>query len=220
MSRLVQMHQSQGTREELEPAVLALAADEPVFYLGIQGPTRAGTSGDDPWPVHTWRIGEAESAVNPDYVPQLKAEAKHRQDTAIFRREVWPGSGEPVGDVVMPPRAEPEIVLAFPEPVVPATVAEEFIARAPAVVNDLEAYAVAQGWDIMITYAKGWVPHASWGTPNKGDARESWGVRMRRGAFRATAVRMNGSWASMWTWSDTDFFVHHKTLGAFQEAIR
>jgi hypothetical protein len=33
-------------------------------------------------------------------------------------------------------------------------------------------------------------------------------------------VRMNGSWASMWTWSDKDSFTHHQTLTAFREAIR
>lgn len=213
------MHQNQGTREELEPAVLALAADEPVVYLGVYGPTRGGTSGDEPWPVHTWRIGEAESAVNPDYVPPLKAEAKHRNDTAIYRPEVWPGSGEPVGPLVTPPRQAVEVSVEFPLPVVTSNDPLPSVAI-PNPVTELEAYAASLGWDTMITYAKGWVPHASWGTPNKGGARESWGVRMRRGAFRATAVRMNGSWASMWTWSDTDFFSHHKTLTEFQEAIR
>jgi len=215
------MHQSQGTREDLEPAVLALAADEPVFYLGVQGPTRKSESGsgDEPWPVHTWRIGFPESAVNPDYVPPMQAEAKHRQDTAIFRSEVWTGSGEPVGPVTMPPREADPVILQFPAPVVGATTEPEGSVVRPAPVDDLEAYAASLGWDVMITYAKGWVPHASWGTPNKGDARESWGVRLRRGPFRAVAVRMGGTWASMWTWSDTDRFTHHQTLTAFREAI-
>jgi hypothetical protein len=219
MSRLVQMHQSKGTREELEPAVLALAADEPVFYLGIQGPTKAGTSGDDPWPVHTWRIGEAESAVNPAYVPEMRAQAKHRQDTAIYRQEVWPGSGEPVGEVTMPPREAEPVVVEFPAPLITSDMPWEGVASPPGPVTDLAAYAASCGWDVMITYAEGWVPHASWGTPNKGGARQSWGVRLRRGAFRAVAVRMNGSWASMWTWSDTDRFTHHQSLTAFREAI-
>jgi hypothetical protein len=214
------MHQSKGTREELEPAVLALAADEPVFYLGIQGPTRKSESGsgDEPWPVHTWRIGFPDSAVNPEYVLPLVAEPKHRKDTAIYRREVWEGSGEPVGPVTMPPRAAEPVILQFPAPLVDATTTPEGSVVRPAPVNDLEAYAASRGWDVMITYAHGWVPHASWGTPSA-EPKESWGVRLRRGQFRAVAVRMGGTWASMWTWSDTDRFTHHQTLGAFREAI-
>lgn len=221
MSRLIQMHQSKGTREELEPAVLALAGDEPVAYLGVQGPTRGGTSGDDPWPVHVWQVGLPESRVNPAYTPSAPdAGPKHRKDTAVYDRTAGLSPRGHVGPVDFSrPELEP-VAVEFPAPVVGATSDPEVIVRAPNPVTELEAYAASLGWDTMITYAKGWVPHASWGTPNKGGARESWGVRLRRGPFRAVAVRMNGSWASMWTWSDKDRFTHHKTLGAFQEAIR
>lgn len=90
---------------------------------------------------------------------------------------------------------------------------------APRPIADLAMYAAGLDWEYMITYAHGWVPHARLGTPGKAP-KTSWAVRLRRGPFRAVAVRMDDSWASMWTWSDTDRFVHHRLLDAFKEALR
>lgn len=79
--------------------------------------------------------------------------------------------------------------------------------------------AVNLGWQGRITWACGYVPHATLGTPGK-TAKESQAVRLTRGDQRAVAVRMGGNWESLWTWAPYQFFVRHATLELFKEALR
>lgn len=212
--RYVQMPESKGVRADLEPAVLELAAGEPVTYLGVQGPTRGG---DDPWPVHTWRIGRAEPRRILAQPAAEDTERPTREIKADYRREVWTGSGEKVQELSF---ARVHEIIAEPFPMPEVTSADpqgSVIVPPPAV--DLAAYAAGLGWEHMITYARGWVPHATHGRPLK-DIRESWAVRLRREHRRAVAVRMGGDWASMWTWGQGEQFTHRKGITAFREAIR
>lgn len=211
MSRFVSLALEQGTRAELEPSVLALAAGEEVLYLGLRGESSTL--------AHTWRIGAYVNPVNPAYVPEPVDKPVHsRKDTAIYKRELYTGSGRPVGPVDFSrPEPEPERQ-AFPAPLVRATIEHEGMAVRPTPIAELDVLARAHGWETMITYAHGWVPHASYGTPSK-EAKESWAVRLRRGAFRGAAVRMDNSWSSLWTWSDAERFTHHKALEDFVGAV-
>ncbi len=139
------------------------------------------------------------------------------KDNAIYRREVWAGSGEPLPSISFA-RVEPEVEQPFPRPEVTSTDTAGRV-EPPTLVIDLAACAQALGWDHMITYARGWVPHARTGRPLAG-VRESWAVRLRREGRRAVAVRMGGAWVSMWTWGADDRFTHHQGITAFREAIR
>lgn len=139
------------------------------------------------------------------------------RDNAIYRREVWTGSGQP-----LPPLsfarvdAEPEV--AFPAPEVTSADLQGSV-KVPDPATQLAAYAASLGWEHMITYARGWVPHTRTGRPLAG-VRETWAVRLRREHNRAVAVRMGGVWVSMWTWGADDRFTHHQGITAFREAIR
>lgn len=200
--------QAPGTadRGEMEAMFAALYEGEPIEYLGLQG--------DSEHRVHTWRVGA--QPWNPPPRASESTEGKQaKNSSAIYRSQLWTGDGPPgspdFSRLVEPPPAH------FPAPLVTSDLPVQLSQPGP--VTDLEARAAALGWDTMITYAKGWTPHATHGTPSK-QAKESWAVRLRRGPFRAVAVRMGGTWASMWTWSDTDRFTHHRTLAAFEEAIQ
>jgi hypothetical protein len=84
---------------------------------------------------------------------------------------------------------------------------------APDPVAGLVKTLAPHGWTAELTYAHGCMPHATHGRP--GEPQESWAVRLVRGAQRAVAVRLGGSWSSLWTWSTTEFFARHGTLEAF-----
>jgi hypothetical protein len=89
---------------------------------------------------------------------------------------------------------------------------------APKPISDLALLAGTHGWEYMITYAHGWVPHASWGTPSA-EPKISWCVRLRRGNEQARAVQMDGKWDAFWTWGATEFFTRHGTLESFMTAV-
>lgn len=104
----------------------------------------------------------------------------------------------------------------YPAPLV--AVQERPRAEWPKVIGDLWALGEVHGWDSTVTYAVGYLSHASYGTP--GDKpKQSWAVRMKRGGRRAVAVRMGDDWESLWTWSSDQFFTRHGTLGAFMDAV-
>jgi hypothetical protein len=111
---------------------------------------------------------------------------------------------------------KPEVV-AYPTPLV--TSRTSLAVSAPAPVAGLEALAVSHGWDTLVTHSEGWEPHATHGRPGE-RPKVKWSVRMRRGQQYAVAVRTEGSWTSLWTWSTTQFFKRYSTLEAFKEAIR
>lgn len=212
--RYVQIHESKGSRIELESAVLELARGERVEYLGIQGPTRGG---DDPWPMHTWRIGATPWSPPPAIEREPGPAESSRKDTAVYRREVWPGSGERLQPLSFA-RVHEVLAEPFPAPEVTSDDPQGSVVI-PSPATDLAVYAAALGWEHMVTYARGWVPHATHGRPLKG-VRESWAVRLRRENRRAVAVRMGGNWVSMWTWGQGEQFTHHKGIMEFREAIR
>lgn len=118
----------------------------------------------------------------------------------------------PPGDAPPPERSTP-----FPAPSLTSRDPLPQPASGPA--SSLLALAGSLGWDGVITMARGYVPHATLGTPS---AREKFSeaVRLSRDDRRAVAVRLGGAWWSMWTWSPDQFFTRHATLGAFQEALK
>ena len=116
-----------------------------------------------------------------------------------------PGEAAPVERVTYP---APSLTSADPMPQ-PAS--------APAA--QLLIVASSRGWTGTITMARGFMPHASYGTPGKRE-QFSEAVRLYRGEQRAVAVRRDGSWSSLWTWSRTQFFARYSTLEAFKEALR
>lgn len=212
-TRLVQLNATTFTREDAEGWIVDEAKGQPVHYLGVYGLTRGG---DDPWPVHSWQVGgEAPTGIPPQGTAKPPTE---RKDTAIYRPEVWMGSGEPVGPLDMS-RPMPAIEVEFPTPVVGATTTPEGSVVKPKPVADLERVVALYGWEYMTTYASGWVPHATHGRATSEDPKPSWAVRMRRGTQRAVAVRMGNAWASIWTWSGTQFFQRFSGTGEFLDAV-
>lgn len=177
-------------------------------YLGMPG------EGDGR--RHTWRIGGR--AWRPMTVVRDGSDGEKgaREIKREHRPEVWLGSGEPVGPVDFS-RPQPEPVKAFPAPVLTSTDEPARSFSGPA--SLLLAEAAGQGWEGLITQAEGHVPHATHGRPGVA-AKFSEAVRLTRGAQRAVAVRMGGSWSSLWTWSPDQFFTRHSTLDAFKAALR
>ena len=82
-------------------------------------------------------------------------------------------------------------------------------------VRDLTTLAESRGWSVVLTYAKGYPPHASRGTPLK--LAGSIAVRMRRGSEQALAVYNEGS---TWTW-DTLYMAGRRygSITALKEAL-
>jgi len=179
-----------------------------IDYLGALGP--------DGERMHTWRVGGKKwRGVRGDSA-QTEGKAVKRELKYEHRPEVWTGSGEPVGPVDFS-RPASEVVQAYPAPVLTSMDTPDAPPSKPA--RDLLALAQSLGWEGVITQAKGHVPHAAHGTPGA-TAKPSDAVRLRRGQQRAVAVRMDGKWSSMWTWSPERFFARCRLLEEFQAALR
>lgn len=197
---LVQRH---GTREEHEAEILAKAAGRRVDYLGRLG--------EDYYP--TWRVNGRPWKPTPG--ASRGEEKAKREVKAEYRPAVWEGNGPPGPvDFSRPAEEEPQ---PYPAPALTSDMPCEIAPSRPA--QGVLSLAGSLGWAGVITHAEGHVPHASWGTPGK-EPKKSEAVRLARGTQRAVAVRVGGSWASLWTWSDTEFFRRHGTLEAFKEALR
>lgn len=97
-------------------------------------------------------------------------------------------------------RKYPEPAKPYPAPIVTSNDPIPDGVTKPRPVADLEALARRAGWNINTTYAEGWVPHASHGTPGA-EPKQSWAVRLERHGSRAVAVRMADTWTSFWVWS-------------------
>ena len=203
--------QRRGAREEYEPEILRKAGGRRVAYLGMLGPH----SGEEAWPACTWRVGGTAWKPAPR-TPGVDEGKPSRTTTIEYRREVWTGSGQPVGPVDFSRPAEPEPE-NFPAPLLTSEQdTEQAEPSAPA--RDLLAHAEQLGWTGTITRAEGWVPHATHGRPSS-KPKVSEAVRLSRGLQRAVAVRMGGSWNSLWTWSATQFFRRHATLALFRQEL-
>ncbi len=84
--------------------------------------------------------------------------------------------------------------------------------------RDLRTLAESFGWTVCLKFAEGYYPHATRGTPGS-RPKASQALRMVRGEERAVAVRVEGSWASFWTWSRTRFFTRHLLLEEFKGVL-
>lgn len=201
--RIVQRSIDKGGREESEAILRRKYPDLQVVYLGVSAEH----------PMHTWRLGgrpwKPVAGTN-------RTEGKQgvREIKAEYRPAVWTGTGQ-VGPVSFA-RTPEEIEKPFPAPFVTSDMGHAQAASRPA--GNLILYAIKMGWRGEITYARGHVPHARLGTPSA-EAKFSEAVRLHRGRERAVAVRMGGSWESLWTWSDIVFFTRHATLDAFKGAL-
>ncbi len=194
-----------GTREQHERDILTKAAGRRVDYLGELSPEH---------PAHVWRVGG-----KPFRLPERAEradEGKPSKAGAIYRSAVWAGNGRP-GPVDFSRPAEPE-KQPYPQPALTSVM--EPIDHVPGPVMLLKGYAERLGW-ISLTPRQsiGYVPHSLHGTPSKA-AKSLWCLKMMRGDQRAVAVRTDGSWSSLWTWSSEEFFARHATLEAFKEALR
>jgi hypothetical protein len=178
-----------------------------IDYLGALGP--------DDSRMHTWRVGGKKwRGVRGDRTAEGRA--GKREIKVEHRPEVWTGSGEPVGPVDFS-RAAPEVIEAYPAPVLTSLDMPCSLPSQSA--RKLLELAHSLGWEGAITQAEGHVPHATRGTPGAGP-KVSDALRLRHGLRRAVAVRMDGKWASMWTWSPEQFFTRHRLLEEFQEALK
>jgi len=119
-----------------------------------------------------------------------------------------------------PPGEAPVVEQRKPYPAPALTSAMPACDVVPGPVMLLKWHAECLGWICLSPRQSiGHVPHASHGTPSE-KAKTLWSLRMMRGDRRAVAVRTDGSWSSLWTWSTTEFFSRHATLEAFREGLR
>lgn len=176
---------------------------------------RLGMLGEGDGIRHTWRIGGKRWRSMSVVRDGSDGEKGTREIKREHRPAVWLGSGEPVGPVDFS-RPEPEEAKPFPAPSLTST--DDPVRSFSGPSSQLLAEAIRLGWQGTITQAEGHVPHATHGRPGA-TAKFSEAVRLTRGSQRAVAVRMGGSWTSLWTWSPDQFFTRHKTLAAFQEAL-
>jgi len=86
---------------------------------------------------------------------------------------------------------------SFPEPII--TSRDSVDIPTPSPVLTLLAFAERLSWESRLTYAKGWMPHATTGWPL--GPYETWALRLRRGDCRAVAIRKGDDWKAFWTWS-------------------
>lgn len=124
------------------------------------------------------------------------------------------------GGIGLGPRLPDYVREPFPAPEV--TSKDDVEGPRKTAVEGLRTYAQGLGWTVLITYARGYVPHTTTGRP--GALKESLAVRMRRGHECAVAVYIGSTtwaWDSLWTFQDDhSHFLRHETLGAFKEAIQ
>jgi hypothetical protein len=65
----------------------------------------------------------------------------------------------------------------------------------PGPVTALMRDATKQGWDVVMSYARGCMPHATTGRP--GVERESYSVRFRQDSWQGYAIYAGGAWQSI-----------------------
>jgi hypothetical protein len=172
-----------------------------------------GLSDAEDWHTQAWRIGAKPWRPMPSAERTEGKQAK-REIKYLHRPAFWEGDGPP-GPVDFSRPAEPELE-PYPAPSLTSDTASPRVASKPA--SDLIMHAIRNNWAGDITYACGYVPHATHGRPGAIE-KFSEALRLSRGDQRAVAVRMGGSWDSLWTWSTSQFFTRHATLAQFREAL-
>lgn len=142
----------------------------------------------------------------------------------IQESELPPGELHPEGDLVAFPlkiewlATQPAVLEeAFPVPLRGSTDTGG-VPEVPEPVLKLQRDAQGAGWATRLTYAEGYVPHATHGRPGEA-AKPSWAVRMARGVEGAVAVRRGGTWESFWRWGPDLFFAQSGSLAAFTDDV-
>lgn len=192
----------QHDRAASEAILRAKYPDARLDYLGVSAEHER----------HTWRLGgnawKPLLALERTEGKQAKREVKYEH-----RPAVWTGTGHV--DPVDFSRPAEKIEQPYPAPSLTSAMLYDKPAAGPAAA--LLELAEGLDWTGEITSARGCPPHATHGRPTA--ERFSEAVRLARGDARAVAVRMGGSWSSLWTWSVTEFFTRHATLEAFKIAL-
>lgn len=191
-------------RTETERFLASQFPGQRIEYLGMNDA--------EDWHTQAWRIGAHPWSPLPS-VERTEGKQAKREIKYLHRPTVWPGSGH-VGPVDFS-RPAAALAEAYPAPTLRSDTPVVITPSAPAC--GLLTHAQGFGWDGVITHARGHVPHATHGRPGTEKASEA--VRLQRGDQRAVAVRMGGSWTSLWTWSTTQFFTRHKLLDEFKAAL-
>lgn len=111
----------------------------------------------------------------------------------------------------------PEAPEAFPVPL-RASTETGGTPEVPSGVLKLQRDAQGAGWATEVTYALGYMSHATHGRPGA-EPKPSWALRMARGAQRAVAVHRGGAWDSFWRWSPDQFFTPSASLAEFTERV-
>lgn len=111
---------------------------------------------------------------------------------------------------------QPKVAQTFPEPL--RTSEEAAPIQPPSAVLKMAQRGTQAAWSVNLTYAEGFWPHASYGTPGK-TPKVSWVVRMTRGSHRAVAVYVEGSWRSLWDWSADQFFRRSPRVADFEGVL-
>jgi len=109
------------------------------------------------------------------------------------------------------------ITASYPKPLIKINVPS--MADNPAPVRGLFSYALMQGWSGEVTHSRGFVPHATHGTPGE-KAKDVWAVRLWRNGQQARAVRHDGTWNCFWSWSKQPASLKQfKALAEFKAAL-
>jgi hypothetical protein len=127
---------------------------------------------------------------------------------------LYAGGGIGLGPAVVPAGLDP-----YPAPLV--TSEDGAPGPVKTAVTSLVREVTAVGWTAVVTYAKGWMPHATHGRPGAQPV-ESLAVRMHRGDRRAVAIYVSGSswsWDSLWVWALGEFPDKPGTISAFRDAV-
>lgn len=195
-------------RQECEDYLAVRFVGQPIEYLGIGGPGKHNESAD-PWLVHYWLVG-----ARPRVTRQTERKVVVTEDkSAIYRRDVWLGSGQPLPALDFSRKApEGKTVKVLPAPVRASL--DPLAESAPGPVVDLLMWALAKKWDARITHSIGHVPGQ-----RSEDPKVLWAVRCVRGNRHAVAVRVDDAWKSLWVWSGEQFFTRLSGLGEFREAL-
>lgn len=122
------------------------------------------------------------------------------------------------GGIGLGPRPVADPPPAYPAPLVSSR--DGVAGPAKTAVRDMVRLAEACGWDVTVTYARGWWQHATTGQPGA-EPKDSLAVRMDRAGQRGIAVYVGGStwtWGTLWLMGGGTVR-RYPTLGAFLDGV-